>query len=130
MPGIETEFVVQNAIIVSYQADTDPIEVLAKGGDGQLDAILLGIAPAYKAIANGAALKQLGDPVFNQHAAVAVDRKHRKDPESLIMKINTAIRAMHADGTMSKLSQKQHITDLSKPASKFNWKSLKQFSEN
>ncbi len=127
MPGVETEFVVENPTIVAYQADTAPIDVVAKGDGATLDAILLGIAPAYKAIENGAPLKQLGDPVFNQHAAIAIDKKHRKDSESLIMKINTAIRAMHDDGTMMKLSKKHHVTDLSKPAGQFDWESLRQF---
>jgi polar amino acid transport system substrate-binding protein len=50
----------------------------------------------------------VGDPVYYEPLAVAVDKG---DPE-FAAKVGEIIKAMHADGTLSKLSQTWYGADL------------------
>ena len=54
---------------------------------------------------------KVGDPVYSEPLAVAVD-KSGPDPTDFMAKIDEIVTAMHADGTLTKLSQKWFGTDL------------------
>jgi polar amino acid transport system substrate-binding protein len=63
-----------------------------------------------EAIKNGYPLRILGDPAFYEPLAVATDKG---DPE-FDAKIAEVVKAMHEDGTLSKLSQKWYGVDLTR----------------
>lgn len=64
-----------------------------------------------QAIAEGLPLVKVGDPVYSEPLAAAVD-KGGPDPADFMAKVNEIVTAMHADGTLTKLSDKWFGTDL------------------
>jgi len=65
------------------------------------------------AIADGIPAVEVGDPVFYEPLAAALDRSI-EDNDSLVAAIDAAIGEMHADGTLTELSMKWFGEDLSK----------------
>jgi polar amino acid transport system substrate-binding protein len=55
----------------------------------------------------GYPIKQLGEPVFYEPLAIAIERGDK----SLNDKVAEAVKAMQADGTLSKLSTKWYGVD-------------------
>jgi polar amino acid transport system substrate-binding protein len=77
-------------------------------------------------IAAGKPLRQVGDPVFTEYLAPAVDQKASKDPRSLQQKITELIQAMHTDGSITRLAQQYYAQDVTSPAAQFELGSLGQ----
>lgn len=67
------------------------------------------------AIADGIPAVKVGDPVFYEPLAAALD-KSIEDNDSLVAAIDAAIGEMHADGTLSELSMKWFGEDLTQKA--------------
>jgi polar amino acid transport system substrate-binding protein len=63
------------------------------------------------AIADGLPVVKVGDPIFYEPLAVAFDRTV-EDNDSLVAAVDAIIGEMHADGTLSALSQKWYGADL------------------
>ncbi len=127
IPGEKFELVVQDPILKPYDTDLFALQDLALGDGLRLDAVLTAQPTGASAIADGLPLKQLGDPVFFEYLAAAVDKAAGKDPLPLIKRVSEVIQQMHADGTLSKLSQQFYGTDLASPAAKFDLNALKQW---
>lgn len=127
IPGVEIDFVVKEAIISGYEIDISAIEDLALGDGEQLDAVLLAQPTGQNAVEEGWPIKQLGEPVFFEYLAVSIDKKHSKDPVSLVNKVNQAIQQLHSDGTLRSLSEKYYGEDLTTTASQFDIQALDQF---
>jgi polar amino acid transport system substrate-binding protein len=72
-------------------------------------------------------LKQLGEPLFYEHMAAAVDKRSRQDPVGFVRKVSEIIQQMHNDGTLLKLSQKHYGLDFTTAASQFDLRALDQF---
>jgi len=84
-------------------------------GDGvRLDAALTsGLFVRYQ-IKHGQPLRLLGDPVFFEASAVAIDKHSALDPTSLYHAVDRAIADMHSDGTLRRLSLQYYGTDASR----------------
>lgn len=63
------------------------------------------------AIADGLPVVKVGEPIFYEPLAVAFD-KAIEDNDSLVAAVDAIVGEMHADGTLSALSQKWYGTDL------------------
>jgi len=63
-------------------------------------------------IAAGMAVKQLGDDLFREKDAIAIDKASPLDPTSLVEAVDNIVKEMHSDGTLSTLSTKWFGTDL------------------
>ena len=105
------EYQVDAGTIRSYETDTNAFDDLKLGDGTRLDAILSAEPTIREAIKNGYPMKVVGDPVFFEPLAVAVDKG---DPE-FTAKIAEVVKSMQDDGTLSKLSEKWYGTDYSKP---------------
>ncbi len=127
LPGQTINFVVDNAIIIDYATDTMALHDLTVGDGLQLDAVLTAQPNGLGLIEIGQPLKQLGEPVFYEYLAAAVDKNHRADSAPLVKRVSAIIQAMHADGTLRKLSQTHFETDLTSQAASFNLEDLRQF---
>lgn len=92
-----------------YETDTNVFDDLRLGDGVRLDAALSALPTLEEAIKNGYALKVVGAPVFYEPLAVAVD----KGDAEFSAKVAEIVKAMHADGTLSKLSQTWYGTDFS-----------------
>ncbi|MCS7281992.1 MAG: transporter substrate-binding domain-containing protein [Anaerolineae bacterium] len=127
IPGEKFEVVVKDPILRPYDTDLFALQDLALGDGVRLDAVLTAQPTGASAIADGLPIKQLGDPVFFEYLAAAVDKAAGKDPVPLIKKVSEIIQQMHADGTLVKLSQQFYGLDLASPAAKFDLSALKQW---
>ncbi|MEN9260758.1 MAG: ABC transporter substrate-binding protein [Thermostichus sp. HHBFW_bins_43] len=95
-----------------YDTDSLALQDLALGDGVRLDAVLTALPTAENAIQEGLPLKTLGDPVYYEALAVALDRSSPANSESLQAEISTILEAMHADGTLTALSERYYGIDL------------------
>ena len=65
------------------------------------------------AIAGGMPVVKVGDPVYFEPLAVAIDKSGPKDSDFLV-KVTQIINDMHSDGTLTALSQKWFKAELTK----------------
>lgn len=127
IPGETLEYVVKDPQFTGYETDLNALQDLALGDGVRLDAVLTAQPTGQGAIADGLPLKQLGDPVYFEYLAAAVDKAASKDPIPFVKEVSKIIQEMHADGTLLKLSQKYYGLDLTTAAAQFDLESLKQF---
>jgi polar amino acid transport system substrate-binding protein len=125
LPATPIEFVVADPIIVAYSVEMAALETLGQGS-GRLDAILTAQVYGLEAINNGVAIKQLGEPVFNEYLSVAIDKKTTRNQLPFVQKVNELIQAMHSDGSLRQLSLDTYGVDLTTAASQFDIHSLGQ----
>jgi ABC-type transport system substrate-binding protein len=57
-------------------------------------------------MANGSDVVKVGGPVFVENLAAAFDKNNPLDDTSLVAKVSEVVDAMHADGTLTSLSEK------------------------
>jgi polar amino acid transport system substrate-binding protein len=126
IPGEIIDFVVKDAVIHGYEIDISAMQDLALGDGVQLDAVLVAQPTGQNAVNEGLPLKQLGEPVFFEYLAVDIDKKHSKDPVSLVSKLDAIIQQMHSDGTLLRLSQQYYGEDFTTAASQFDIYALGQ----
>ncbi len=60
----------------------------------------------------GNPVKIVGDPVFYEPLSVAFDKSSDPDSESLFEAVDGIVAEMHADGTLTALSEKWYGLDL------------------
>jgi polar amino acid transport system substrate-binding protein len=69
-------------------------------------------------ITSGVPVVKVGSPVYSEDLSVAIDKSHKLDPTSLVSKLDDSVKAMHADGTLTKLSNQWFGADLTEAPSK------------
>lgn len=94
----------------TYDTDTSAYDDLRIGDGKRLDAVMSAMPTIMEAVKNGYPMKVVGEPAFYEPLAVATDKG---DPE-FDAKIKEIVDAMHADGTLSALSQKWYGVDYTK----------------
>jgi len=82
-----------------------------KAGRTEFQGWLSSATTVDQAIADGLPLIKVGDPVFSEPLAVALD-KSGPVPTDFMSKVDEIVTAMHADGTLTKFSQKWFGIDL------------------
>lgn len=102
------EFQIDDAKIRTYDTDLLAVDDLRLGDGVRLDAVITALPTAAGAIDQGFPLKVVGDALFLEPLSVAIDKG---DPE-WGAKLAEVIAGMHADGTLSELSQKWYKADL------------------
>lgn len=126
IPGETIDFVVSDAEIVGYDTDVPALEDLALGDGVRLDAVLTALPTGLGYIADGGPLKQLGEPVYFEYLAGAIDKSSAADTATFREAVTAAIQAMHADGTLLALSEQYYGADLTSAAAKFDLSLLNQ----
>jgi polar amino acid transport system substrate-binding protein len=120
LPGEEINFIITGAEIKTYDTDTTALEDLALGDGVRLDAVITAQPTGLGVIENGRPLKQLGDPVFYEFNAPAIDRSSTLDPLPFLAKVTEIVKALHADGTLLELSMQWYGIDYTTAASNFD----------
>lgn len=82
-----------------------------KAGRSEFEGWLSSSTTVDQAIADGLPLVKVGDPVFSEPLAAAVDRGG-PDPTDFMASVDEIVTAMHADGTLTQLSQKWFGADM------------------
>jgi polar amino acid transport system substrate-binding protein len=114
IPGYEIDFVIDDASVKAYNTDTSAIADLELGDGTRLDAVISALPTLEGAIDKGKPIKVVGDPIYYEPLAVALDKNATEDPVPLAEEIGSIIEEMHDDGTLSELSMKWYGTDLTK----------------
>jgi polar amino acid transport system substrate-binding protein len=104
--------------IRTYGTDADAIQDLSLGDGARLDAVLSAKSTIHEAIVKGCnggcPMKMVGDPVFYEALAFALDKSRPESSDSYLAKLNEIVDSMHKDGTLTKLSMKWYGVDLTK----------------
>lgn len=103
------EYQVTPGEIRTYPTDVNVMDDLRLGDGVRLDAGISALPTVAAAVESGYPLRMVGDPVFFEPLAVAIDKG---DPE-FAAKLEEIVQGMHDDGTLSKLSDKWYGVDLS-----------------
>ncbi|MGZ5299849.1 MAG: transporter substrate-binding domain-containing protein [Actinomycetota bacterium] len=104
-----TYVVPENVTLKTYDTDSTAIQDLVLG---RVDAVMSAVPTLQGAIDKDKPIQLLGDPVFFEPLAVAVDKSAPLDDSTLVAKLSEIIDAMHADGTLTALSMKWYGEDL------------------
>jgi polar amino acid transport system substrate-binding protein len=105
--------VIQDPLIVTYGTDADAIDALSAG---DLDAVISARPELQEAIDNGTArIEIIGGSLFTEELAATVVKDTPLDNTSFVQRVSHIIDQMHADGTLSDLSDKWYGTDLTQP---------------
>lgn len=126
IPGETIDFVVKDAAFTGYDTDTSALQDLALGDGVRLDGVLTAQPTGQGVIKDGMALKQLGEAVYFEYLAGAMDKASGMDSASFRDKVNEIIQGMHKDGTLKTLSEKYYGLDLTSAAGEFDIAGLKQ----
>lgn len=100
------------ATVQVYDTDQLALADLALGNGTRLDAVLTALPTIQDAIKSGRPFKVLGDPVYYEDLAIALDQKSSKDSKPLQAEISRIVDEMHKDGTLAQLSNKYYGIDL------------------
>jgi polar amino acid transport system substrate-binding protein len=113
--GFEFDFVVDDATIKGYDTDTTALQDLALGDGTRLDAAMTSLTVAQGYVDEGNPVKIVGDPLFYEPLAVAIDKSSDLDPQSLVDATDQIVADMHEDGTLTGFSENWFDgTDLTK----------------
>jgi polar amino acid transport system substrate-binding protein len=100
--------------VVPYDTDSHALQDLAAGNGRKVDAVLTSLPTINSAISSGMPIHTVGPPVYEDRAAIALDRSSDRESLSLLLAIDGIIDAMHRDGTLRRLSIKYYGVDLSR----------------
>jgi len=114
IPGYDIDFMIDDASVKGYDTDSSAIADLELGDGTRLDAVISALPTLDGAIEQDKPLKIVGDPIYYEPLAVAIDKNAPEDPAPLTEEIGRIIEEMHEDGTLSELSMKWYGTDLTK----------------
>lgn len=103
--GFTFDFVIDDAEIVGYDTDTTAMQDLAVGDGERLDAAITSLTVAQGFEKAGNPTKIVGDPIFYEPLAVAIDKSSELDPANLVEAVDAIVGEMHDDGTLSSLSE-------------------------
>ena len=106
------EYQVTAGEIKTYETDTNAYDDLRLGEGVRIDAVFSALPTIQEAIKNGYPMKVVGNPAFYEPLAVATD----KGDAEFDAKIAEVVGAMHADGTLTALSNKWYGADLTSVA--------------
>ncbi|HSI97719.1 MAG TPA: transporter substrate-binding domain-containing protein [Gaiellaceae bacterium] len=107
---IESE--VSSPQIRTYDTDSTVIQDLSLGDGRRLDAAISALPTLQEAITGGSPIKIVGEPVFFEPLAVAIDGSSQLDSARLVDRISEIVEEMHEDGTLRELSEKWYGIDL------------------
>ena len=103
--GFTFDFVIDDATIKGYDTDTTALQDLALGDGTRLDAAITSSTVAQGYINEGNPVKVVGDPLFYEPLAVAIDKSSDLDPASLAEAADQIVADMHEDGTLTEMSK-------------------------
>jgi polar amino acid transport system substrate-binding protein len=113
IPG-NYEFVVDDPQIKTYDTDSSAIQDLGLGDGVRLDAAMSNLATLKEAEDSGTPIKVVGDPLYYEPLAAAIDKESPADPKPFVDEVSKIIEEMHEDGTLTELSEKWYGVDLTK----------------
>lgn len=114
IPGETFDFVVDDAEIITTDTDTTALEQLVQG---RVKAAVSSLTTIQEAIDAGLPIKIVGEPLFYEPLAAAIDGSADLDASAFAAKVSEIIQEMHDDGTLSELSNTWFGLDLTQKTS-------------
>ena len=111
IPGESIDFVVDDPEIITTDTDSTALEQLVQG---RVDAAMSSLTTVQAAIDAGLPIKIVGDPLFYEPLAAAIDRSATLPPDGFADRVSELIDEMHSDGTLSEMSMRWFGLDLTK----------------
>jgi polar amino acid transport system substrate-binding protein len=102
---------VADPVVITYESEPLAFEDLKLGDGVRLDAVVGGLLTITDQIKNGGPFKFVGEPLFDEPIAIAIDKG---DPE-FAAKVVEIIDGMRADGTLAEFSLKWLGADVTRP---------------
>ncbi|HEX2527595.1 MAG TPA: transporter substrate-binding domain-containing protein [Geminicoccus sp.] len=102
------EYLIDGAVVRTYETDLLALDDLRLGDGTRLDGALTALPTILDAIKRGYPLKVIGEPLFKEPLAIAIDKG---DPE-FGAEITRIVGEMKADGTLARLSEQYYGADL------------------
>jgi polar amino acid transport system substrate-binding protein len=106
------DFVVDNPQIITFTTDTDALDQLALGDGVRCDAAMTAVPTIQAYVDAGGAVKSVGDPIYFEPLSIAFDKNDPVANLTLVDAVSKIVEDMHADGTLTSLSEKWYHTDL------------------
>jgi polar amino acid transport system substrate-binding protein len=103
--------------VVSVSTDQECAQAISAGRKDFVGYVTSGTVVDSN-IADGLPVVKVGSPVFAEELAVAIDKAHTKPVASLVSTLDGFVKAMHADGTLTAISNKWFKTDLTQAPNK------------
>jgi polar amino acid transport system substrate-binding protein len=100
------EYLVDDPQVQPYETDSLAIQDLALGDGVRLDAAMSSLTTLEEAKDSGTPIKIVGDPLFYEPLAVAIDKESPANPKPLVKEVSKIVEEMHKDGTLTELSEK------------------------
>ena len=100
-----------NITVVPLSTDQECAQAIASGRKDFV-AYLTSATVVDQGMAQGVPVVKVGSPVFSEDLAVAIDKAHTLPIASLTSALDAAVKAMHTDGTLTKLSMQWFSADL------------------
>jgi polar amino acid transport system substrate-binding protein len=100
-----------NVTVFPLDTDNECAQAIAAGRT-EFSVYLTSATVVNSNIANSAPVVKVGKAVYSENLSVAVDKQSAKDPASFVAALDEAIKAMHADGTLTALSTQWFSEDL------------------
>jgi polar amino acid transport system substrate-binding protein len=97
--------------VVPLDTDQECAQAIAAGRT-EFAAYLTSGTVVDQNIADGVPVVKVGTPVYSEDLSVAVDKAHTLDPLPLVTELDNAVKAMHSDGTLTRLSTQWFGADL------------------
>lgn len=97
--------------IVPLQTDNDCFQSIQSGRD-EFSVFLTSNTVVQAAIDGDVPVYRVDSPVYSENLAVAFDKSSELDNSALVERVGEIIADMHADGTLTELSQKWFTEDL------------------
>lgn len=94
------------AKVIPTKTDAECIQSI-QSGRKDYDAVLTAMGVVDDGIKKGAPISKVGNPVYYEDLAVAIDKSAQPNAR-LLAALSEAVTAMHADGTLSNLSKKYY----------------------
>ena len=123
LPGFDGDFRITGAEVVGYTVEGPGLDDVASG---EIDAFLCAEQVGEHAIASGMPLRKLGEPLFDEYATGWVDKGSELDVRSFVERVNEIVRGLHADGTLSELSNGFFGQDYAAAAAAFDITTVEQ----
>ena len=101
---------ISDATSVPSLEPTDMVPLARVGSEVPLNATLETIAQYVTD--SGGKVKQVGDPLYFEPLSIAFDKNDPVANATLVAAVSKIVEDMHADGTLSSLSEKWYKTDL------------------
>ena len=106
-------FVIDNPQIITFTTDTDALDNLALGDGVRCDAAMTATPTIAQYVTDSSGkVKQVGAPLYYEPLCIAFDKNDPVANSTLVAAVSKIVQDMHADGTLSSLSEKWYKTDL------------------